>query len=112
MNDLVSYSNEFEHALLDLDRSKVEAILRKAASEYTPMVAANKLVTQTLQRLGDMWEDGIVSLSQIYMIGIICEEIVDKLLPQSSSKRIDQPKIAIAVIEDYHLLGKRSSTQL
>jgi monomethylamine corrinoid protein len=107
MDNLVSYSDEFEHALLDLDKSKVEAILRKATSEYTPMTVANILVTQTLQRLGEMWEEGNVSLSQIYMIGIICEEIVDKLLPPSSSKRIDQPKMAIAVIEDYHLLGKK-----
>ena len=107
MGNLTLYSNEFEHALLSLDKSKVESIIRKAANEQTPLSVAGQLVTKTLQRIGDMWEDGRVALSQVYMAGIICEEIIDKLLPPLSPLRIDQPKMAIAVYEDYHLLGKR-----
>lgn len=41
------------------------------------------------------------------MSGIICEEIIDKILPPSDPQRKDQPKMAIGVFEDYHLLGKR-----
>jgi len=107
MDNLTLFSNEFEHALLSLDKSKAEAIIRKAANEQTPLFIAGQLVTKTLQRIGDMWEDGKVALSQVYMAGIICEEIIDKLLPPLSPLRIDQPKMAIAVYEDYHLLGKR-----
>jgi methanogenic corrinoid protein MtbC1 len=107
MDNLILYSNEFERALLSLDRLKSEEIIRKAASERTPLYIAGNLVTHTLQRIGNMWEDGKVALSQVYMAGIICEEIIDKLLPPSSPIRIDQPKMAIAVFEDFHLLGKR-----
>ena len=106
MNNLTLYSSEFERALLSMDKPKVEAIILKAASEESALIVAGKLVTQALQRIGDMWEDGKVALSQVYMSGIICEEIIDKLLPKSSPVRIDRPKMAIAVFEDYHLLGK------
>jgi monomethylamine corrinoid protein len=41
------------------------------------------------------------------MSGVICEQIIDTILPPSSPVRKDQPKMAIAVFEDYHLLGKR-----
>jgi methanogenic corrinoid protein MtbC1 len=107
MNSLSLYSSEFERALLSMDKPKVEAIILKAASDETPLIVAGRLVTEVLQRIGDMWEDGKVALSQVYMSGIICEEIIDKLLPKASSLRIDQPKMAIAVFEDFHLLGKR-----
>jgi methanogenic corrinoid protein MtbC1 len=107
MDNLNLYAKEFERALLSLDKQRTEAIIRKAANEQTPMVVASKLVTSSLQRIGEMWEEGKVALSQVYMSGIICEEIIDNLLPPSSPLRIDQPKMAIAVFEDYHLLGKR-----
>jgi monomethylamine corrinoid protein len=107
MDNLILYSNEFERALLSLNKRKVESIIREAANEQTPLIVAGRLVTETLQRIGDMWEDGKIALSQVYMSGIICEEIMDKLLPPLSPVRINQPKMAIAVFEDFHLLGKR-----
>ena len=107
MDNLALYSKEFERALLSLDKHKIVEIIRKAASERTPLEVAGSLVTQNLQRIGEMWEEGKVALSQVYMAGIICEEIIDNLLPPFSPFRIDQPKMAIAVFEDYHLLGKR-----
>jgi methanogenic corrinoid protein MtbC1 len=107
MDNLNLYSKEFERALLSLDKQRTEAIIRKAANEQPPIVVAGRLVTNSLQRIGEMWEEGKVALSQVYMSGVICEEIIDNLLPPSSPLRIDQPKMAIAVFEDYHLLGKR-----
>jgi monomethylamine corrinoid protein len=41
------------------------------------------------------------------MSSIICEELIEKLLPPQSPVRKIQPKMAIGVFEDYHLLGKR-----
>ena len=40
------------------------------------------------------------------MSGRICEELVDDLLPPGSSDRKDQPKMAITVLSDHHMLGK------
>jgi methanogenic corrinoid protein MtbC1 len=43
----------------------------------------------------------------VYMSGRICEELVDDLLPPGDPARKDHPAMAIAVLDDYHLLGKR-----
>jgi methanogenic corrinoid protein MtbC1 len=41
------------------------------------------------------------------MSGRICEEIVDTMLPHGDPRRVEQPKMAIVVLEDHHTLGKR-----
>ena len=38
---------------------------------------------------------------------VMNHKIIDKILPPKSPNRIDQPKMAIGVFEDFHLLGKR-----
>jgi methanogenic corrinoid protein MtbC1 len=60
-----------------------------------------------LERIGSGWENGTISLSQVYMSGVICEELIDKYLPKFQIKRTDIPKMAIAVLLDHHALGKR-----
>ncbi|MFH0736342.1 MAG: cobalamin-dependent protein [bacterium] len=99
--------NEFERALLTLDKTAAEKIILAAVKVGSPVQIASELVTETLQRIGNNWETGKVALSQVYMSGIICEELIDKILPPSSPLRKNQPKMAIAVFEDYHVLGKR-----
>jgi len=101
------HTNNFERALLSLDRVSAEKIIREAARDHSIIDVANKLVTITLQRIGETWEDGRLALSQVYMSGVICEEIIDKLLPPLSPDRTGQPLMAIGVFEDYHMLGKR-----
>ena len=44
-----------------------------------------KLVVPALERIGAGWEQGRVALSQVYMSGRICEELVDTLLIGASS---------------------------
>ena len=107
MKNLALEINALERALLSLDNDQAESIVRKSISKGSPIVIASELVSQTLQRIGDAWEDGKLALSQVYMSGIICEGIIDQILPPSDPNRKDQPKMAIAVFEDYHLLGKR-----
>jgi monomethylamine corrinoid protein len=78
------------------------------ASENQSMIeVTGNLVSAVLHDMGDDWEQGKLALSQIYMSGLLCEEIIDKLIPAQSSTRISQPKMAIGVFEDYHMLGKR-----
>jgi len=48
-----------------------------------------------------------VALSQIYMSSRICEDIVNHILPAASTERKSPPQLAIAVLSDYHTLGKR-----
>lgn len=39
-----------------------------------------------LDRIGTGWENGTIALSQVYMSGRICEEVVDDLLPTGAPK--------------------------
>jgi len=107
MENLSFEINALERALLMLDNEQAEIIVRDSISRGSPIEIATELVSQTLQRIGEAWEKGELALSQVYMSGIICEKIIDMVLPPSSQIRKSQPKMAIAVFEDYHLLGKR-----
>jgi methanogenic corrinoid protein MtbC1 len=104
MNDL---SKQFEQALLSLDRLEAKRLVAGAASQLTPIAIVDQMIVAALTRIGESWEQGDAALSQVYMSGRICEEIVDGLLPPGDPQRKDQPPMAIAVLDDYHLLGKR-----
>ncbi|MBU1013649.1 MAG: cobalamin-dependent protein [Bacteroidetes bacterium] len=107
MNQVKRYSVLLEQALLSLDQEAAERIILEAEIASSPIKTAGDLISATLVRIGDSWESGNLSLSQVYMSGIICEKVIDKILPPQSPIRKSQPKMAIAVVEDFHLLGKR-----
>jgi methanogenic corrinoid protein MtbC1 len=107
MADLKIFRNDLERALLSFDREAAQQIVNQAVFMGNPVEIAGELISQTLKKFGDGWEKGKLSLSQVYLSGVICEQIIDTILPPSSPVRKDQPKMAIAVFEDYHLLGKR-----
>lgn len=99
--------DQFEKALLSFDRLAAENILNKSDGDRTPIQFIEELIVPALERLGIGWEQGRVALSQIYMSGRICERLVDDILPPGVPELTDQPRMAIGVLEDYHLLGKR-----
>jgi len=66
-----------------------------------------KIIVPTLIRIGEGWENESVALSQVYMSGRICEDLVDAIMPPAASGKTGQPAMAIALLEDYHSLGKR-----
>lgn len=107
MDRLEIHSKQLERAFLMLDKDSAAEILAEALKLGSPIEIAGELVSLTLNRIGTAWENGTLALSQVYMSGIICEELIDKILPPQSPVRKSQPKMAIAVFEDYHLLGKR-----
>ncbi len=95
----------FEQALLSLDRLTAWKILQ--TDEGRPIQMVEEIVVPVLERIGEGWNQGRIALSQVYMSGRICEEIVDSFLPGEALERKHQPSMAIAVLEDFHLLGKR-----
>jgi len=99
--------NQFEQALISLDRIRAEELFEQALSERTPIEVVDQLVVPAFERIGSAWEDGTLALSQIYMSGRFGEELVERVLPPSDPERRDQPRSAIVVLEDYHMLGKR-----
>lgn len=98
---------DFEQALLMLDRLGAEKISSEAGRTLSPSEFVEEVVVPAMERVGAGWENGTVALSQVYMSGRICEDVVDAILPPGAPERITQPKMAIAVFEDQHLLGKR-----
>jgi methanogenic corrinoid protein MtbC1 len=103
-NDTIS---PFETALLSLDRVKANEILEETGKIWSPMEQVKYVVTPALDRIGTGWEEGRIALTQVYMAGRICEELVERILPREAPDRKRQPKMAITVLQDYHLLGKR-----
>jgi methanogenic corrinoid protein MtbC1 len=100
-------TSEFHDALAALDRPRIETLFQQAVSRSGPMQAVEELMMPTLIQLGEEWNAGTIALSQIYMSSRICETIVERILPASSAERKGLPRIAIAVLSDYHTLGKR-----
>lgn len=97
----------FRKALESLDRIQAEVLFQQALSEGSAIEVVEQFVVPALEQIGQRWNDGHLALSQIYMSGKFCEELVDRVLPPSASERKHQPRQAIVVLNDYHMLGKR-----
>lgn len=100
-------TREFCNALASLDRLRIEALFAQAAGYRTPMAAVEALMVPALVELGEQWNAGRIALSQIYMSSRICEDIVERALPAGKAGHQDHTRLAIAVLCDYHTLGKR-----
>ncbi|RRR69423.1 MAG: cobalamin-binding protein [Candidatus Viridilinea halotolerans] len=97
----------FVEALLAMDRLAVRELLKTLYDPEHGIQAIERLVVPALEQIGVQWEQGDLSLAQVYMSGRICEELVEELLPAAPNERADQPKVGLAILEDHHLLGKR-----
>lgn len=90
-----------------MDRIRAEALFQQALTTLLPIEAVEQLVIPALEQIGTCWSEGSVALSQVYMSGRFCEELIDRVLPPSDPDRKLQPRSAIVVLSDYHMLGKR-----
>lgn len=103
-----SHRRALEEALLAVERERVLEVLKRALDEgVAPLDLAENCVTPVLESLGAAWESGHLALSQIYMAGRLSEEAVQALLPSPEVLRGPGPSIALALLEDFHALGKR-----
>jgi methanogenic corrinoid protein MtbC1 len=98
---------DFKDALAALDRIEAEALFRRALRQWPAIEAVEKIVVPALEQIGQEWNEGSIALSQIYLSGRLCEELVEQALPPSDPDRKRQPRSAIVTLSDYHLLGKR-----
>lgn len=105
-----AYLERFENALLSMDRLAVREILSEITNRFNGeeiFINLEELVVPVLEKIGVGWEKGEVSLSQVYMSGRICEAVVAEIMPPKTSSAKSRAKVAIAVLEDSHMLGKR-----
>lgn len=99
--------SQFRDALEALDRPRTEALFQNALANQSPMQVLETLVVPALEQMGEAWSTGRISLAQIYMSSRICEDMVARVLPPMAPERKGQPRHAIVVLSDYHMLGKR-----
>jgi trimethylamine corrinoid protein len=97
----------FELALLSTDDVAARREFAAAAKREGTFTAMETLVVPALQRIGDAWEAGDLALAQLYLAGRIAEEVVTAALPAAGPSLEGMSPIAIAVLEDHHVLGKR-----
>ncbi|MDG6244478.1 MAG: cobalamin-dependent protein [Methanolobus sp.] len=97
----------FENALLSLNRVAAKNIISAEFTGDNAFELIRGIISPALERIGDMWACGEIALSQEYMAGKICEEIVESILPEESPDRKNMPVIGISTLGDEHMLGKR-----
>ena len=100
-------SDELLNALLQINRTRAALIFEECYKGHFDFRSLEAMTIDALEQIGRGWESGKYSLAQVYMSGVICEELVDRYLPRVDVKRQNVPKIAIAVLLDHHALGKR-----
>ncbi len=97
----------FQEALLSSDSVSAENIIAEQLKGRPVLQVIDEIIVSSLDDIGTGWQNGEYALSQVYMSGRICEDLFDKFLPDESLQRKENPKIAIALLNDYHALGKR-----
>jgi methylmalonyl-CoA mutase cobalamin-binding domain/chain len=100
-------SYAYQQALIAMDRIRARDTLSPASADADAHAAIERIVVPALERIGDDWEHGLISLAQLYMAGRIAEETVSDMLPRTRPAGRTTPRAAIAVLEDHHSLGKR-----
>jgi methanogenic corrinoid protein MtbC1 len=98
--------NGFQMGFLQINRIRAAEIFKNIHLKDRNFDTLEQLTMGTLESVGDGWENGQLFLSQVYMRGVICEELIDKYMPRCNPSYNNNPKMAIAVLLDHHALGK------
>lgn len=99
--------NEFREALLEFNKDKVEKVLQNFLDQGNSNQQLISIITNTFYEIGTDWENGTISLSQIYMSSKICEQIIDRFLPAIDNISLKRPLVGIVTFYDFHVLGKK-----
>ena len=107
MEDIKVKSKDFKDALMRVDRVEAKNIFKSSFRDKEDFKYLEEIVIKALNVIGEDWDKGHASLAQVYMSGIICENLMDEYLPKLNIARKNLPKIGICVLQDFHTLGKR-----
>mgnify|MGYP000754098356 CR=1 FL=1 len=106
MIEFLSFSEDLEQALLSTDRLKAEDLVA-SFPDLSTQDLVEKIIVPAMDKIGEGWESGDVAMSQVYMSSRICEDLIERTSIRGNYVKQPSVKIAIAVLEDYHLLGKQ-----
>jgi methanogenic corrinoid protein MtbC1 len=95
----------FTEALLSVNRRAAQDVYARCCSKASPLEASERLIAPAMLEVGSAWEAGTASLLQVYAGARICAGVVEET-PTEAPRRVDQPRMAVAVFGDGHGLGK------
>lgn len=104
---MIELRPRFRAALEALDTVRAEEVLQRVLAANTSLETVERLIVPVMEELGAEWDAGQLALSQIYMSSRMCEQIVDRLFRPGTACLKPGPRMAVTVLCDYHLLGKR-----
>ncbi len=104
---LSGFRQSFFEALIKIDHFMAAETAEKACRKIQPMAFIDNVVTPVLTKLGNDWERGNLSLTHIYLGGLLCEEIIESILPPEGTPRANSPRMAVVTLMDSHPLGKK-----
>lgn len=99
--------HDFYNALLSIDRLSAEKILKDIYTREGSYASVEKMIVKSLEVIGVEWEAGDLALAQVFMSGVICEELVDEMIITDNKHRKNTPRMGIGVLYDNHGLGKK-----
>jgi methanogenic corrinoid protein MtbC1 len=98
---------EFKKAIVDYDKNKAFSLFDQYSRNEKVSGFVDNIMVCVLEDIGDQWEKGLLSLSQVYLSSKICEQLVNTSFPMKVNTPLKSPKMAIVTLEDHHVLGKR-----
>lgn len=108
MKDKKELTNEFKEVLLSVNRIEALRVMKEVYENSDNCLAsAADIIRIVLEDIGVGWEEGEISLSQVYMSGILCEECVNSILSEETAVDKSPLNIGIGVLLDHHGLGKK-----
>ncbi len=106
--ELNGHSQRFYAALRSADSRQAQEVVRSALSQgISREEVLDRLVVPSLDSLGRGWDEGTVSLTQLYMGGRIAEDVVDRLLTPPATPPIPWGRVLIGTLSDSHGMGQR-----
>lgn len=98
------WQNRATSALLSLNSFSLTVVYENSGLAMVSF--AEKILVPVLDAIGDRWQKGELSLAQVYMGSRMCEQLMLAHADTNDSEPKDHG-IAIAVLEDFHVLGKQ-----
>ena len=107
MTKLDKNQTELKKTLLSLNRVGAEKILKKLKKQTSILQIVEDVFIPVIEDIGTGWENGEYALSQVYWSSLYFGDWVEQQINLGFAAKSKHPKMAIAVLEDYHGLGKK-----
>ncbi len=100
--------SDMTEALIDLDVDRVKTIFTSLFKDNIGSIEGNEsILIEAQKQIGDLWEKGDLALSQVYMAGKICDNLISEIVSSEPPSQSKVMPIYTVVLEDFHVLGEK-----